>query len=137
MKMPRDREGYRKTTHDDFAIHDSPQASLDMDKDEYYDYPYDFDDPFDDYNDPNDSHEYPDDTDEDNEYLEDHNVERDDDDNGREDSCNDDYLYRCKARFKGHIECLEIFSCEYDISEHLSRTHKTQKWLVDIFVRIM
>ena len=131
-----------------------------MDKDEYYDYPYDFDDPFDDHDDPDDSHECPDDTDEDNGYPEDHIVECEDDDYNREDSCNphpvdykgkcddadqygkedpynDDRLYQCKARFKGHTECLEIFSCEYDIAEHLRYTHKTQKWLVNTYVRIM
>ena len=128
-------------------------------QDEYYDYPYDFDDAFDDHNDPDDSHECPDDTDEDNGYPEDHNVECEDDDYDREDSCNpypvdhkgkcanadeygeedsynDDHLYQCKARFKGHTEYLEIFSCEYDIAEHLRYTHKTQKWLVNTYVRI-
>ena len=117
-------------------------------QDEYYDYPYDFDDPFDDYNDPDDSHECPDDTDEDS-------VECDDDDYGREDSCNDDYpyrckasyhkddrndwdqefLYRCAARYKGGIICKAIFETVEDIYTHLNHEHHTSKWLVHEFIR--
>ena len=56
-------------------------------------------------------------------------------DNGRNDLYYDDCLYRCVARFKGHEICNEIFSTARAIEEHLRYTHKTQKWLVNTYVR--
>ena len=63
----------------------------------------------------------------------------DDDEYGLKDTCDtggQDCLYRCKAKFKGHIECHDIFSCANDISEHLKHIHKTTKWLVDKYIKI-
>ena len=78
----------------------------------------------------------PDDPPED-EYPEDHKeYELNDDDRDEEVAFDNDHIFRCKARYRGHIPCMQIFSCEYDISEHLWVTHKTRKWLVETFIRI-
>ena len=70
----------------------------------------------------------------DEERPEDHNEDKYDDHNDYD--YNDDHLFRCKARYRGHIPCMQIFSCEHDIGEHLRVTHKTRKWLVETYVRI-
>ena len=85
--------------------------------------------------------EYDDDDDYNADYNEnydehpDENYEDEDQQVSEDDSCDEDHLYRCMARFKGHVECREIFSCVEDILTHLKYVHMTHKWLVDTFIR--
>ena len=90
-------------------------------QDEFHD-EYDYDDYNAGYNDNYD--EYPDE-----------NYEDEDQQVSEDDSYDEDHLYRCMARFKGHIKCHEIFSCVEDILTHLKYVHMTHKWLVDTFIR--
>ena len=66
----------------------------------------------------------------------DEDYENEDQQVSEDDSYDEDRLYRCRARFKGHIGCHKIFSFTQDILTHLKHVHKTHKWLVDTFVRI-
>ena len=90
-------------------------------------YPYDDYEGFDDnglfkyHDDPGDNYkDSKDDTDEDT-----------DEDNGDQ-----EYLFRCAARFKGGTICGAIFQTQEDVYAHLNQKHHTSKWLVDEFVKI-
>lgn len=53
-----------------------------------------------------------------------------------EDDRDQEYLFRCAARFKGGTICGAIFTTEEHVYFHLNQKHHTSKWLVDEFVKI-
>ena len=114
-------------------------------RDEYYDYE-------DAYGDDNRFDLFDDDPDNDNEYdappddrddapPDDHDDAPPDDDAPSDDDhdkqilLDEDHLFRCTARYKNHIPCMQIFSSIFDINNHLQVEHKTHKWLVEVYRR--
>ena len=58
-----------------------------------------------------------------------------DDDQDKQILLDEDHLFRCTARYKNHIPCMQIFSSIFDINDHLQVEHKTHKWLVEVYRR--
>ena len=91
-----------------------------MDEGEYYN---DHDDPIDDTDNPEDyNNEYEDEDDlSDEEYADD------------DDQVIHGLLYRCRCKWKGGLQCREVFDDEDSMTDHLLHDHKTAKWLVQLY----
>ena len=44
-----------------------------------------------------------------------------------------DLLYRCRCKWKGGLQCLDVFDDEDSMWDHLVHDHKTAKWLVQLY----
>ena len=76
-----------------------------------------------------------------NDYEDNRQCEYDDDpqydyENQDENHRDQEFLFRCAARYKYGVLCKSIFETEEDISAHLVACHHTHKWLVHTYIQL-